>query len=108
MALNYGKGKNDLDYDLDKDSDCAGDLVCGKDNCPWPAKRRMDCCKEKDCNPSKNDWHCCSASKPCVNGQGDCDKDSDCYGNLVCGDNNCGRGKLDCCMWPPGPVMITK
>ena len=41
------------------------------------------------CDASKNDWSCCTPSTPCGVGKGDCDKDSDCSGNLECGTNNC-------------------
>ena len=45
---------------------------------------------------------CCGTSNPCDDGQGDCDKDSECSGNLICGKNNCNRSqfpsnKTDCC-----------
>jgi len=45
---------------------------------------------------------CCSSSDPCGEGQGDCDKDSECVGSLVCGRNNCNKQafpsrKTDCC-----------
>ena len=35
------------------------------------------------------DWSCCTASRPCNVGGGDCDQDSDCAGNLKCGSDNC-------------------
>ena len=41
--------------------------------------------------------------RQCGSGEGDCNSDSDCEGQLVCGDNNCGSsGGLwdaedDCC-----------
>ena len=50
---------------------------------------------------------CCTGSKPCGEGEGDCDEDSQCEGDLVCGTDNCRRGPLgqlgnfevddDCC-----------
>lgn len=45
---------------------------------------------------------CCDTNNPCDEGQGDCDKDSECSGNLICGKNNCHRSKFpsnktDCC-----------
>ena len=53
---------------------------------------------------------CCTGSKPCGEGEGDCDYDSECAGNLVCGLDNCRRGPLrhigsfddtdDCCQRP--------
>ena len=36
--------------------------------------------------------NCCNATHPCNIGQGDCDSDEDCLGNLVCGRQNCGPG----------------
>ena len=45
---------------------------------------------------------CCTESSPCDEGQGDCDNDKECKGNLVCGKNNCDNLKFpwrgtDCC-----------
>ena len=41
-------------------------------------------------NPS-TDWNCCSEAFPCRLGGGDCDDDSQCEGDLVCGADNCLR-----------------
>ena len=43
--------------------------------------------------------NCCSYYHRCDEGEGDCDRDSDCSGSLVCGNNNCrgGRYGMDCC-----------
>ena len=42
------------------------------------------------CNASNTENHsCCTSSYPCVTGEGDCDSDSQCAGNLVCGEDNC-------------------
>ena len=51
------------------------------------------------CNPAKNVGSCCATSGPCGLGEGGCDNDSDCTGDLVCGENNCLAGNLemDCC-----------
>ena len=51
---------------------------------------------------------CCSISNPCFEGQGDCDDDSECLGNLVCGSENCDNSKFpsistDCCESVPPP-----
>ena len=56
---------------------------------------------------------CCTSSRPCGAGEGDCDKDADCAGNLKCGqgnglDDNCDTslGFLwddDCCYDPSNP-----
>ena len=43
---------------------------------------------------------CCSKDKPCGVGQGDCDHDDECVGDLKCGNNNCvgfPSPKADCC-----------
>ena len=55
------------------------------------------------CNASNNDGDCCSSSNKCGIGEGDCDKDSHCADNLVCGDDNCKSfdsawsSSRDCC-----------
>ena len=52
------------------------------------------------------DWaRCCTEVNPCIEGDGDCDNDDQCVGDLRCGQNNCGlNGTLghfeagsDCC-----------
>ena len=51
------------------------------------------------CRGTWND--CCTSTTPCVLHDGDCDDDSQCVGDLVCGRNNCGVGfpkGADCCM----------
>jgi len=40
---------------------------------------------------------CCTAENPCVEGDGDCDSDSHCEGDLICGSNNCPWGDRDGC-----------
>ena len=40
------------------------------------------------------DWNCCNPINQCGKGEGDCDTDDDCAGNLICGSsrdgsNNC-------------------
>ena len=43
---------------------------------------------------------CCSNENPCGKDQGDCDYDSECADDLICGEQNCyGWGNLgyDCC-----------
>ena len=53
----------------------------------------------RNCNPANNDQTCCTSSAQCSLGEGDCDYDSDCSGDLICGDNNCSAGEsiMDCC-----------
>ena len=55
--------------------------------------------------PCKGDDSCCTSSRPCFSGEGDCDWDSDCGADLVCGSNNCYKGPGstfdstdDCCV----------
>ena len=42
-----------------------------------------------NCDSSKDDWDCCTSFDPCGVGEGDCDSDTDCIGDLICGYNNC-------------------
>ena len=53
---------------------------------------------------------CCSSSHLCDINQGDCDSDSECKGNLVCGSNNCPSpfpSTADCCKSPnPGNFSV--
>ena len=67
----------------------------------------MDCCVAAvvtDCNPVNNDWGCCTSSNPCGLGEGDCDNDDQCAGDLVCGTDNCAAGAwyMDCCTTTTG------
>ena len=47
--------------------------------------------------------HCCSSSNLCGEGEGDCDYDSHCAGNLICEQDNCQKfdsrwsSQQDCC-----------
>ena len=54
--------------------------------------------------------NCCNATHPCNIGQGDCDKDEDCLGNLVCGRQNCGPdffwNSTDCCTTLVGMLSL--
>ena len=62
---------------------------------------------EGKCN-SGGDWSCCNSNYKCPVGEGDCDYNSDCIGDLVCGTDNCGAGFLagmDCCEEPPPPLL---
>ena len=84
-------------------------LKCGNNNCKrdfsssgsnWA--RSADCCETAPTtttsapalpcsgNPT-TDWACCTSSSPCDIGGGDCDRDSDCAGDLTCGNDNCKR-----------------
>ena len=52
-----------------------------------------------ECDSVNSDFKCCNATAPCGLGEGDCDKDADCAGDLVCGTDNCAAGssRMDCC-----------
>ena len=54
--------------------------------------------KEKNCDPSLQDWSCCKYQK-CGAGQGHCSDDTDCAANLFCGKGNCaaGNSSMNCC-----------
>ena len=39
----------------------------------------------------KGKYNCCTKENPCFEGDGDCDYDNQCYGDLKCGKNNCAR-----------------
>ena len=103
--------------DCDDDSDCAGSLVCGINNCE-SGPRGLDCCTStchndsnclnQECNTEvnqcrldaySNDWSKCSQVSPCADGEGDCDQHADCEGELLCGVDNCieGPSYFDCC-----------
>merc|ERR1719153_70858 len=51
-----------------------------------------------------SDWAFCKGS--CTEGQGDCDVDTDCAGELLCGQDNCRHfhsnalSRADCCFRP--------
>ena len=51
------------------------------------------------CDAANDDPHCCQPDSQCGLGEGDCDDDDDCSGDLVCGTNNCrgGHSSMDCC-----------
>jgi hypothetical protein len=89
-----GPGQGDCDYD----SECTGNLVCGSNNCGGSYT-----CGAGSTSPCGSYDDCCEAPPPpacedtssCGLGQGDCDTDYDCTGNLVCGSYNCG-GSYTC------------
>ena len=56
------------------------------------------------CSAGNPAWDCCTDDNKCSENQGDCDYDSDCAGDLVCGTNNCPEGfpdEFDCCKQNP-------
>jgi len=58
-------------------------------NSPYFVPYKVTCFKYLGETGTGDDFDFCSPSNLCSEGQGDCDYDSDCDGNLVCGDNNC-------------------
>ena len=64
-----------------------------------------------DCDPAFNDGSCCTSDSPCGLGEGDCDSDSDCAGDLTCGNDNCdptygAESWLDCCVGRQGLIDV--
>lgn len=110
--------------DCNRDSECADGLQCGNNNCRrdfstsetrWG--RRHDCCFSPESPPEPEacdgtDWfgirRCCRNNGPCNEGEGDCNRDSECAEGLICGRNNCRRDfstddtwwrrRHDCCI----------
>jgi hypothetical protein len=80
--------------DCDEDQECGGGLVCNHNNgaaagqpeswdlCVHPRPPGCDAMDKGDL-----DWSLCTPSCPCSLGEGDCDTDNDCIGELVCGQN---------------------
>ena len=59
----------------------------------------------ESCDGTNYDSECCSVAVPCAINEGDCDKESECQGNLICGSNNCPApfpSEADCCESPFG------
>jgi len=48
------------------------------------------------CSLSNSDWSCCSSASPCGLHQGDCDRDEDCVGSLVCSQDTFCTNNPDC------------
>merc|ERR1711953_235784 len=55
---------------------------------------------------------CCTSANPCGLGEGDCDRDDQCSGDLTCGIDNCDRKSMpsfdstdDCCQRPAEEFM---
>merc|ERR1719281_1466129 len=104
-----GLGEGDCDGPLDGGTHdghagCKGDLVCGTNNCRKFGAyfhEKDDCCEKrfedlikpptsKTCKGRNfSPRRCCTPQNPCPDGEGDCEIDNDCSGNLVCGNNNC-------------------
>ena len=57
------------------------------------------------CHDGTGGGSCCKPSKQCLEGEGDCDENNDCIGNLLCGVDNCDQrlgfsAYSDCCYDP--------
>ena len=50
-----------------------------------------DTCNSASCCGATAGGTCCTSSNKCNVGEGDCDHDSDCVGDLICGANNCAK-----------------
>ena len=60
----------------------------------------ISCLIFTECADGNGGGACCTSSHQCGIGEGDCDYDHDCAGNLKCGENNCDSGfpdDYDCC-----------
>ena len=70
------------------------------------------CDGTNDCPGGEDEgYNCCTSSNPCGEGKGDCDNDSECQGNLVCGLDNCNTAlgfasDMDCCIVKGNFVII--
>jgi len=104
-CTNSGNGCNEGEGDCDSDYDCANNLVCGVNNCQEfnpDAHADADCCIQPLKNGTNLDWNkACTNHTQCQAGQGDCDHDQNCQGDLICGINNCkasgANETADCC-----------
>ena len=56
-------------------------------------------------------WTCCTTDNPCKEGEGDCDYNYECVGDLVCGTDNCIGAEHpstgDCCEKPSPSTTTT-
>ena len=99
----------------DKDEECKDGLKCGTDNCAQclegqgPADGcgkwayNTDCCYDPANMVCIGGDECCSKEYPCGLGEGDCDNDNECEGELKCGTDNCQQclGGVDCTYFQP-------
>ena len=100
-------GLGEGDCDGYEECNAADRLECGKNNCRDfdsnfdfdSVSNGKDCCRES----VLFDWHYCSTLHLCGAGEGDCDSDDECSGDLVCGKDNCkdfgdsADSTKDCC-----------
>ena len=104
-----------MEGDCDKDEECKDGLKCGTDNCAQclegqgPADGcgkwayNTDCCYDPANMICIGGDECCSKEYPCGLGEGDCDNDNECEGELKCGTDNCQQclGGVDCTYFQP-------
>merc|ERR1719445_2981546 len=74
------------DGDCDYDSDCLSGYCSHNVGLDYGATTSFDVC-ETGCDPVNMDWSCCTPSRPCATGEGDCDYDSDCLSGTACSHN---------------------
>ena len=83
-------------------------LKCGTNNCIGENfDATDDCCYDPNIIATRctGGDSCCSESELCKEGEGDCDDDSQCVGNLICGKDNCrdynptALPESDCCTY---------
>ncbi len=78
--------------DCDNDDECAGNLTCGNNNgALFGFAPGIDVCVGSvGCTETVGSGRYCSDPNcgPCDFGQGDCDNDAECFGDLACGNNN--------------------
>ena len=68
----------------------------------------MNAFYDPKCADGNGGADCCTSSHQCGVGEGDCDSDADCKGNLKCGQDNCDTSlgfpsDYDCCYEPTNP-----
>ena len=92
--------------------ECKGSLICGYNEgacnsttMPFPLTALDSCCTDRyRCQGFHTYNGCCTADTPCGKGDGDCDSDGQCQGELTCGNDNCSpetgfSSTYDCCAW---------
>ena len=100
---NVANNKSNCLFD-DLDCSCSSSLLIDNGICNQDLFYLSGCNFDGNdcpCGASTSDWSCCSSSKPCTAGWGDCDIDSHCVGGATCGTDNCGSEFLfgfDCCV----------
>merc|ERR1712002_480062 len=92
---------------------CRGKLKCGLKNCQKfnPCAKKSDrCCEENPespCNGGPGTNNCCRSDRKCDLGGGNCKKNNECKGPLICGSKNCkdfhpdAKKNFNCCMVKP-------